>query len=70
MIILNTKLPMLNKYGKFSYAIYTFQEVTSHQEHKNRNIGSQKFKYSKISTLIIIPTLMNHMLVISKVYSS
>ena len=25
------KLSMLNKYGKFSYAIWTFQWVTSHQ---------------------------------------
>ena len=28
---LNTKLPMLNKYGDFFYALCTFQGVTSHQ---------------------------------------
>ena len=43
---------MLNKYGKFWYAICTFQGVTSHQFHQNRNIGSQIFKYSKRSTQI------------------
>ena len=43
---------MLNKYGKFRYAICTFQGETSHQQHQNRNIGSQIFKYSKRSTQI------------------
>ena len=38
---------MLNKYGKFRYAISSLQGVTRHQYHYIRNTGSQRFKYSK-----------------------
>ena len=33
---------MLNKYGKFWYAIYTFQDVTSHQKHKKQEEATEK----------------------------
>ena len=44
---LNTKLPMMNKYGDFSYAIYTFRKVTSHQLNSNQNVASPRSKHCK-----------------------
>ena len=43
----NTKLPMLNKYGKFRNAIYTFQVVALEPKRRKSKIQSTQIQTNR-----------------------